>query len=93
MKPDLYLLHDRAMSVLFEVKASSDTQSLFTALGQLVVYGAGEATPPKRVLVCPAMPRDPLFRKAIDMLDVKVVTFTLKGKSVDFDGLKEALLE
>lgn len=93
MKPDLYLLYDRAMSVLFEVKASSDTQSLFTALGQLVVYGAGEPTPPKRVLVCPAIPRDPLFRKAIDMLDVKVVTFTMKGKTVSFDGLTEALSE
>jgi len=41
MRPDLYIQRaDKTLGVLFEVKAVSSTQSWFTALGQLVVYGA-----------------------------------------------------
>ena len=35
------------METLFEVKASSDGHSWFTALGRLLVYGAEQVPPPK----------------------------------------------
>ncbi|WP_162488506.1 hypothetical protein [Azospirillum lipoferum] len=76
MRPDLYVLGPKGnMKILFEVKVSSSTQSWFTALGQLVVYGAGQTPPPQRVLVCPAMREDPNFGKALKQLDIAIVTY------------------
>jgi hypothetical protein len=88
MRPDLYLTDASGrMHTLFEVKVSSDTQSWFTALGQLVVYGAGEASTPRRIFVCPAIRKDPNFQKALAQLSIDVVTFELDGEQIVFNGL------
>ncbi|WP_146208029.1 hypothetical protein [Azospirillum sp. TSH64] len=88
MRPDLYLRGPgNKMEVLFEVKASSNTQSWFTALGQLVVYGAMQSPPPRRVLVCPAPLKNSNFRKALEHLNITLVTFEVKRSSVVFHGL------
>lgn len=89
MRPDLYLLRgDGSMETLFEVKAYSDTQSWFTALGQLVVYGASQATPPRRVLVCPGPLADPAFARALQALDVALVEFVEpQAGPIQFEGL------
>ncbi|GEM_PF-1822294 len=85
LKPDLYYLdRNRDMSVLFEVKAASDSQSWFTALGQLVVYGAGQTKPPVRVLVCPDRPASPLFRNAMTLLGVRLFTFEERDGGIKF---------
>lgn len=92
IRPDLYLSRpDGSMSVLFEVKAVSDTQSWFTALGQLVVYGAEQQSPPQRVLVCPAKLNDPAFALALELLEVDIVTFKEIGSRIIFSGLEEVL--
>jgi hypothetical protein len=88
MRPDLYLSGpDGRIKTLFEVKASSDTQSWFTALGQLVVYGAAQIPAPQRVLVCPAVRKDPNFQKALAQLEVHLVTFEETKDGVLFTGL------
>ncbi|NYZ16120.1 hypothetical protein HL658_26570 [Azospirillum sp. RWY-5-1] len=89
MRPDLYIMDKyNKMKVLFEVKVSSDTQSWFTALGQLVVYGAGQTPRPKRILVCPANREDPNFKRAIEELSVSVVTFTIDDDDcIIFDNI------
>lgn len=89
MRPDLYRASkDGRMDILFEVKASSDTQSWFTAIGQLVVYGAGVQPTPRRVLVVPTVRQDPAFTKALSQLSISIVTFAegARGK-ITFDGL------
>ncbi|MBP2301890.1 hypothetical protein [Azospirillum picis] len=89
MRPDLYVLGPgKSMTLLFEVKASSDTQSWFTAIGQLLVYGAGSTPAPRRVLVCPALRSDPNFQKVLADLAITVVTFKEEaGGRITFDGL------
>ena len=89
MRPDLYIQRaDNTLDVLFEVKAVSNTQSWFTALGQLVVYGAGQKKPPVRVLVCPAPLGAPGFHHALQELGVLLVTFEETApKKFSFKGL------
>jgi hypothetical protein len=88
LRPDLFL-RDRSgrMTALFEVKVSSDSQNWFTALGQLLVYGAGHS--PRRILVAPAPLQNPAFAIAMRQLKVSLVTFREgKGRSVSFEGLE-----
>ena len=93
MRPDLYLPRKGGgMDILFEVKASSDTQSWFTGIGQLVVYGSGFQPAPMRVLVVPTPRQDPAFAKALDQLSITVVTFTEKeGGEIFFEGLSSII--
>lgn len=89
MRPDLYIRsRTGGMEVLFEVKGASTTQDWFTAIGQLVVYGASEPTTPKRVLVCPYELQNPAFRAALDMLAITLVTYREQpNRDVEFFGL------
>ncbi|MBJ6128033.1 hypothetical protein [Microvirga splendida] len=88
MRPDLYIKDTSGhMEILFEVKASSDTQSWFTALGQLLVYGASQPKPPHRILVCPAVRNDPNFRRALQDLNISVITFQESKEGIVFDGI------
>ncbi len=92
MRPDLYLLRCDRMSTLFEVKASSDTQSWFTAIGQLLVYSNGQEPPPRLVFVCPAERRHPAFRSALERLGIYLVTFAIEKRGhISFSGLDSAL--
>ena len=93
LRPDLYLTGSKGeMTVLFEVKANSDTQSWFTALGQLVVYGANENLRPRRVLVCPFPMQDPAFKRALKELGVQLVTFTEDRQgAITFENLAAQL--
>ncbi len=89
MRPDLYLPRKGGgMDILFEVKASSDTQSWFTAIGQLLVYGSGVQPAPMRVIVVPTARQDPAFTKTLGQLSIAVVTFTQdEDEGIAFDGL------
>jgi hypothetical protein len=88
MRPDLYILNRSGqMETLFEIKASSDTQSWFTAIGQLLVYSAVERRRPQRVLVVPAPREDLNFVEALKSLGIKVVTFRETAGRISFSGL------
>lgn len=90
LRPDLYLCDPSGkMKTLFEVKVSSDTQSWFTALGQLLVYGARDK--PRRILVAPAPLQNSDFEIAMRQHNVALVTFREQaGKRITFFGLEEA---
>ena len=80
------------MTTLFEVKASSDTQSWFTAIGQLVVYSGSGDPLPRRIFVCPADRKHPAFRKALEHLQIRLVTFEVNARGeICFCGLERAL--
>jgi len=87
-KPDLFLRNKQGhMRLLFEVKISSDSQSMFTAIGQLLVYGANQPKPPKRVLVCPVRPDHPQICKILDEQNIHVVTYDFLKQGVTFKDL------
>lgn len=91
MRPDLYTLDDMGeMDTLFEVKSLPDSQSVFTALGQLVVYGSKQCNSPQRVLVCPKGLDLEFFQNAFQELDICVVEFT-NGAEIKFEGLERVL--
>jgi hypothetical protein len=92
MRPDLYIVRGGEMRTLFEVKASSDTQSWFTAIGQLIVYSGSGNPLPQRIFVCPADRKHPAFRKALEHLDIRLVTFEVSSRGkIRFIGLERAL--
>jgi hypothetical protein len=87
--PDLYI-KDRTgrMSHLFEIKVGRDSYSIFTALGQLLVYSASESRTLTRILVTRGLPRSPQFKVALDSQNIEVLTYTIENSSlVRFNNL------
>lgn len=75
MKPDLYsVTKDRQLRHLFEAKTAQNTSTLYTAIGQLVVYGAAQARPPKRFLVENPV-EDLNFVKALKDQHITIINF------------------
>jgi hypothetical protein len=93
MMPDLYSLSDdKKLHHLFEIKTSQETSSLYTAIGQLIVYGADQATTPKRVLVVENPIDDQNFKRALAKQRILVLNFERVGKSAfKFPNLKRTL--
>lgn len=76
MQPDLYVRDlDGTLRVLFEVKTSQDTSALYGAIGQLVVYGAAQKKPPRRILVVESPIADVNFLTALKHLKISVLQF------------------
>ena len=93
MMPDLYSLSgDKKLRHLFEIKTSQETSSLYTAIGQLIVYGADQATTPKRVLVVENPIDDQNFKRALAKQRILVLNFERVGKrAFKFPNLKRTL--
>lgn len=77
--------------VLFEVKKGNDTQSTYTAIGQLMFHGAAQKVEPIRVLVSPSGAK-PDTLATLKKLKVKVLTFSKTDEGeIKFDGLESLL--
>jgi hypothetical protein len=83
---------DGSPGLLFEVKTSIDTGSLYTGVGQLMFHGAvaPPAPQPVRVLVVPGRPEGDTLT-VLTRLGIRVLTFELHGAHVTFDGLDAVL--
>ena len=80
--PDLFIRGpDGSMKQLFEIKVGADSQSTFTAIGQLLVYSAAESGPISKVLVTRGLPRSEQFAKVLMMQGIKVLYYDLDDKS------------
>lgn len=79
--PDLYTLprDKNRMHCLFEIKTSVDAQSVFTGIGQLMVYGAGQNPPPERILVIPGKPKDKRFELLLKQLGIRILQYSFSG--------------
>ena len=91
--PDLYVRDGKnRMKHLFEIKVGQDSQSTFTALGQLLVYSAGENHSPVKTLVTRGLPKSEQFKKALTKQKIRVLFYNIDDRSsVKFVDLDDAL--
>lgn len=77
--------------ILFEVKSGDDTQSVYTAIGQLMFHGAAQSKPPRRVIVLPKVPTV-RTEDVLKKLGIKVLTFEVGEENrITFKGLNKVL--
>lgn len=85
MQPDMYT-HDKRGKIdrLFEIKTDASTQSIYTGIGQLLVYAAEIGTDPQKFLVAPAMPAHHGFRAALRKSDIRLIRYDFKKNGLRF---------
>jgi hypothetical protein len=91
--PDLYVNDAKGrMKHLFEIKVGQDSQSTFTALGQLLVYSAGENPSPIKTLVTRGLPKSEQFTMALTKQKIGVLYYDIDDKSeVEFFELDDVI--
>ena len=75
--------NEKRLIELYEVKTSADRNSIYTAIGQLLVHGYGADLNIKRFLVLPQqrnLSKD--IMKTLDALNVAIIRFKLNKKNV-----------
>lgn len=80
---DLYVLRNKIMTEIYEVKTDTSRQTLYTAIGQLLVH-TGDRQNVKQFAVLPVgevIPPD--VEKAFNHLNVGIVRYTLKPLTVE----------
>lgn len=81
---DLAVRHHGELVAVFEVKSSADRQSLYTAIGQLMVHSA-EAKGVQRYIVIPAVERVPDdIRCCLAALSIRVISYEIDGRMISF---------
>jgi hypothetical protein len=93
LAPDLYVRdRDGRMTHLFEIKVGQDSQSIFTALGQLLVYSVGKEPSPAAVLVTRGLPQSSQFKAAMDTQAIKVLYYSVDERlRIKFHNIDEFL--
>ncbi|EQD32377.1 hypothetical protein B1B_17722, partial [mine drainage metagenome] len=82
---DLAVLHHGKLVAVFEVKSSADRQSLYTAIGQLVVHSA-KAKGVQRYIVIPdgRVPDD--IHGCLAALSIRVIRYEIDGQMISFSN-------
>lgn len=89
---DLFVRRGRDVVALFEAKTDCSPQSIYKAVGQLMVHTADCSLPPIRVLVVPKRPNSELMGRLAN-LGVVVVTYTLNKAGDRFGNIEPVLRE
>jgi len=80
---DLFIPSDgNEGGILFEVKTDLTTTSIYTAIGQLMFYGARQNKPPRRIMVLPATPTKDT-KKILSSLNIEILIYD-KGEEPFF---------
>lgn len=82
---DLAVRHHGELVTVFEVKSSADRQSLYTAIGQLMVHSA-KAEGVQRYIVIPAgrVPED--IHGCLAALSIRVIRYEIDGRMISFSN-------
>lgn len=83
-KIDLALERKGAISMIFEVKTSSDTQSVYTAVGQLFMHSVGLPSAAK-MIVLPGAGVSAELEEFLSALGISVLRFVPHGDSFSFE--------
>lgn len=70
---------DDDICYLFEIKTDSSRQSIYTAVGQLMIYSHPMQERVKLLLVLPDQPKDRSLKEALKSLNVSVLLYTIKN--------------
>lgn len=86
---DLYVVDgSQKVRSLFEVKTCVDNESIYKAIGQLMVYSTFDSTSPKLFLVLPDRPNERAL-EAFIRLNISVITFRWNGVVAVFEGIDD----
>lgn len=88
---DLLVGDSDPLEVEFEIKTCADLQSVYTAVGQLLLHNAVRPVK-RRVAVLPGN-LTPQMRKAVDSLDIHIVTYRWTKTQIHFGGLDRIIPE
>ena len=86
---DLLVMEGQTAEIEFEIKATCDLQSIYTAVGQLMLHSA-QVPVKRRVAVLPD-PVKPAIIRAIRSLDIEVVTYKWTRAKIFFAGLEHII--
>jgi len=81
---DLAVRHLGVQVAVFEVKSSTDRQSLYTAIGQLMVHSA-KAKGVQRYLVIPTGTVPGEIIGCLATLSIRVIRYEINGQKISFD--------
>lgn len=85
---DLFIHNGKKIKVLFEVKTSSSTQCLYSAIGQLLLYSVPINNPVKLVAVLPEKLSKPVVRRFAE-LGIELLYYTWKDKNPNFEDIDQ----
>ena len=85
-KIDLALEFSGNLVEIFEVKTSVDTQSIYTAVGQLYMNSAGEIRV-RKCIVLPECSEKTELVECLKALNIKIIWFEIKGKKCSFSEI------
>jgi hypothetical protein len=75
--------NEKEPSYLFEIKSSTDSQSIYTGIGQLIVHSRNNPSTNK-YLVIPNEGLSDSFCETITALKIKLIKYSIQGKDVIF---------
>jgi len=84
---DLYVYHGKKVTSLFEVKPSTDRQSIYSAVGQLLLHSVDLNPRPKLFFVAPAAISASL-RATLQLISIEVLGFEWEDGEPIFPGLE-----
>lgn len=88
---DLMLISKKKkVTHLFEIKSKSDSQSTYTAIGQLKFYAQKLNADAKQIIVVPKTISED-SKNILNELGIQVVTFAEEGKQIKFFGLEKSI--
>lgn len=83
---DLGIVKNKKPFAIFEIKPSSNTQSIYTAIGQLMLHSVTAKTNPARYIVLPS-DLDEETEKDLAALSINTIRFSMNKKNVHFTNL------
>jgi hypothetical protein len=89
---DLFIHIDRKIKILFEIKTSSATQCLYSAIGQLLLYSIPIKNNPKLVAVLPTKLQK-LVAERFSTIGIDILYYKWNKEKVEFINIENILFD